>query len=225
VSQLRSLTRRLISPVVNWLDQKTRAPRSREAGVRFHVSGHRATDGLLSRFFFAVSAASWGTLTTDENHLASFSRGLERCAKADFILDLGTGAGASAALLAENFPESQVVAVDVSRRMVAEARRLHSRPNLTIEVASATHLPYPDAVFDLVTIHNAAPDMHELRRVLKPSGQSMQASSFSPLAERTKSVRGRWEDFGMILVAEEDVGHGAYQLFTLDPDADAPPMF
>jgi len=96
------------------------------------------------------------------------------------ILDLGTGTGLAARLLAERFPSAEVVGVDVSPAMVAEARRMLS-PTLTLrvdfQVADGAKLPFADASFDLVVLLNMIPFFDELARVTVDGGAVIVASS------------------------------------------------
>lgn len=220
-----TLLRRLLTPAIDRLDRFTRGPRAREGSRRFFISGGRHSDALLSRVYFSLAAWHWGGLTTAEGHTESFRAGLAHCREPARVLDLGTGAGASAALLADAYSGARIDAVDLSGRMIAEARARHPRPNLAFRRADVDRLPFPDREFDLVTLHNATPDMAELRRVVRPGGQVMTASTYSPLAERGASVRGRWTDFGFAIEAEEDVAEGAYEVFVLREDAGPPPLF
>jgi ubiquinone/menaquinone biosynthesis C-methylase UbiE len=89
------------------------------------------------------------------------------------VLDLGTGTGRAAFLLARRYPEAEVVGVDIAPAMLAEARRL-TPPELAgrvrFEGADAEQLPYPDASFDLVSLANMIPFFPELGRVTAPGG-------------------------------------------------------
>ncbi|MGH3033758.1 MAG: class I SAM-dependent methyltransferase [Gaiellaceae bacterium] len=89
------------------------------------------------------------------------------------VLDLGTGTGKGARLVAERFPQAEVVAVDLAPAMVAEARRLLA-PELAgrvrFEVADASALPFEDRAFDLVVLLNMIPFFEELARVTAPGG-------------------------------------------------------
>ena len=89
------------------------------------------------------------------------------------ILDLGTGTGKAAFLLARRYPQADVVGVDLSPAMLAEARAL-TPPELVervrFEEADAERLPYPDASFDLVSLANMIPFFPELERVTRPGG-------------------------------------------------------
>jgi ubiquinone/menaquinone biosynthesis C-methylase UbiE len=98
-------------------------------------------------------------------------------------LDLGTGTGAVALLVAERFPQAEVVGADLSPRMLIEARR-KTPPELTDRVrfdeADAERLPYADGWFDLVTLANMIPFFNELDRVVAPGGWVVFAWSGGP---------------------------------------------
>jgi SAM-dependent methyltransferase len=89
------------------------------------------------------------------------------------VLDLGTGTGKAARLVADRFPRAEVVGVDLAPAMVAEARRLLS-PELAgrvrFEVADASALPFEDGAFDLVVLLNMIPFFEELARLTAPGG-------------------------------------------------------
>jgi ubiquinone/menaquinone biosynthesis C-methylase UbiE len=95
-------------------------------------------------------------------------------------LDLGTGTGAGALAIARRWRETEVTGVDLSERMVAEARR-NAPPALagrvSFDVADAASLPYADGSFDLVTLANMLPFFDELARVTTPGGQVVFAFS------------------------------------------------
>ena len=95
-------------------------------------------------------------------------------------LDVGTGTGAAAFAIARRWSETEVVGVDLSERMVAEARK-RVVPDLaqrvSFDVADAAALPYPDASFDLVTLANVIPFFDELARVIAPGGYALFAFS------------------------------------------------
>jgi ubiquinone/menaquinone biosynthesis C-methylase UbiE len=88
-------------------------------------------------------------------------------------LDLGTGTGSAAFLVARRFPNAEVVGADLAAEMIAEAKR-KTPPELAdrvrFEQLDAERLPYPDESFDLVTLANMIPFFDELERVLAPGG-------------------------------------------------------
>jgi ubiquinone/menaquinone biosynthesis C-methylase UbiE len=98
-------------------------------------------------------------------------------------LDLGTGTGAAAFIVAERWPQAEIVGVDLASAMVAEAQR-KTPPELAgrvrFEQADAERLPFAEASFDLVTLSNMIPFFDELARVLAPGGAVVFAFSGGP---------------------------------------------
>jgi SAM-dependent methyltransferase len=106
-------------------------------------------------------------------HAAPLEAALERVPVARKALDLGTGTGIGALTIARRFPEAEVVGVDFSPAMVAEARRKLTADverRVRFETADAERLPYPDRDFDLVALVNMIPFFDELVRVTAPGG-------------------------------------------------------
>jgi SAM-dependent methyltransferase len=81
------------------------------------------------------------------------------------VLDLGTGSGRVARVARELWPDADVLGVDVSPKMIDEARRLSTGERY--EVADSAALPYGDESFDLVTLNNMIPFFDELARVAR----------------------------------------------------------
>ncbi|MEP0873953.1 class I SAM-dependent methyltransferase [Trichocoleus desertorum AS-A10] len=104
------------------------------------------------------------------------------------VLDVGCGAGHTAFALAPFV--QQVIGIDLSAGMLAEAERnLGDRglTNVRFQSAIATALPFADQQFDLVTCRFVAhhfsaiePALAEIHRVLKPQGQFLAVDVILP---------------------------------------------
>lgn len=116
-------------------------------------------------------------------HLAALETALADVEPPRRALDLGTGTGAAAFLVARRFPEAEVVGVDLAPEMVAEAET-RTPPELagrvTFLVADAAALPLPSGSCQLVTLANMIPFFDELERVLAPEGTLLVGYSFGP---------------------------------------------
>jgi len=197
----------------NRIDVTAVEARRRDAASVFYLGVSRRADRFVAALYFTLSALSWQAKMADPGHLAAFRAGLERCRAPQRVLDLGTGSGDVAALIAERYPRAEVVAVDYSRRMLRLARARHRQPNLTFRRALVERLPFPDASFDLVVLVNVSPEPFELRRVLAPGGQVFEANSFFPAHRRPSSWLARLEEAGLVHESGESVGAGAYAIY------------
>ena len=123
-------------------------------------------------------APQWDAMMSHER-LVAFEAGLERVPVAPrAALALGTGTGDGAIAMARRWPGADVLGVDVSAGMIAEARR--KAPELRFEIADARRLDVPDGAFDLVTMNNVIPFFGELGRVVAPGGYLLVAFSRGP---------------------------------------------
>jgi SAM-dependent methyltransferase len=101
------------------------------------------------------------------------------------ILEIGCGGGEASVYFAKR--GAQVMAIDISRRMLSVAQRLAQRNRVSIQFQKALsdHLPYPDETFDIVyavnLLHHVTIEstVKEAARVLKESGIF---ASWDPLA-------------------------------------------
>jgi SAM-dependent methyltransferase len=99
------------------------------------------------------------------------------------VLDLGTGTGKAARLVARRFEDAQVTGIDLSPRMVGQATDLlpdELADRVRFEVADANALPFEDGAFDLLVLMNMIPFFEELRRVTAPGGWLVIASTRGP---------------------------------------------
>ncbi len=132
---------------------------------------------------FDALAPAWDDIVSAEA-LAPLAAALERLDSPPAqVLDLGTGTGKAAQLVAARFPDAEVAGVDLSPAMVEQARRLLP-PGLgarvRFEVADASALPFPDAAFDLVVLLNMIPFFSEVARVTAPGGAVIVAHISGP---------------------------------------------
>jgi ubiquinone/menaquinone biosynthesis C-methylase UbiE len=99
------------------------------------------------------------------------------------VLDLGTGTGAAAFVVASRFSEADVVGVDIAEEMLAQARR-NTPPELAgrvhFETADAARLPFDDGAFELVSLANMIPFFDELARVTAQGGWIVLTFSAGP---------------------------------------------
>jgi ubiquinone/menaquinone biosynthesis C-methylase UbiE len=123
-------------------------------------------------------APTWDAMRREDS-FAPYDAALDRIpGPVRRALDVGTGTGAGARVLARRWPEANVVGVDVSRAMLAEARRLS--PGASFVEGDAAKLPFDAESFDLVANANMIPFVDEVARVLEPGGWIVYAFSAGP---------------------------------------------
>ena len=100
----------------------------------------------------------------------------------DKVLDICTGTGFAAFLIAKKFKDAEIEAVDLSPEMIKISKKKAkeaSYSNMIFRTANAMKLDYPDNEFDMVVTTNAPIYLAEAVRVLKPEGEILIAYSFS----------------------------------------------
>jgi SAM-dependent methyltransferase len=165
------------------------------------------------RMQFDRLAGSWeGRRAADA--LAPLAAALERVDTVERALDVGTGTGKAARLLAERYPSAEVVGVDLSPAMIAAASELVP-PELSgrvrFEVADASRLSCPDASFDLVVLLNMIPFFDEVARVTAPGGTlvtSFSSGSTTPIWVPSGTLRERLAPLGFGEFEELAAGEG-----------------
>jgi ubiquinone/menaquinone biosynthesis C-methylase UbiE len=136
------------------------------------------------RRFFERAAPGWDQRTGagSVDHLAPLAAALLHVKPApERALELGTGTGAGALLIAREFPQARVRGVDLSEEMIRGAKQkvgLDPEGRVAFRVADAANLPYEDESFDLIAHLNMPPFTAEVARVLRPAGQVIVASSW-----------------------------------------------
>jgi SAM-dependent methyltransferase len=130
------------------------------------------------------------------------------------VLDLGTGTGKAARVVAKRFPDTEVVGVDLAPEMVEEAKRLlpsELAGRVSFQVADGASLPFAAGEFDLVVLQNMIPFFEELGRVTAPGGKAIFAFSRgaeTPIWVPPEKLRARLEGVGFGDVEELAAGQG-----------------
>jgi SAM-dependent methyltransferase len=96
-------------------------------------------------------------------------------------LDIGTGLGDGALLIAREFPHARVRGIDLSEEMVRRAQErigLDPEGRVAFKVGDASNLAFEDDSFDLVAQLNMPPFFAEISRVLRPGGFAIVAATW-----------------------------------------------
>ncbi len=173
------------------------------------------------RRFFDLRAESWDarTVESDPGFLLPMATALTHVREPEKALDLGTGTGVAALLVAREFPRCSVRGVDISEPMIKRAtKRIGLDPDgrVSFRVADASALPFTDGSFDLVTQLNLPPFLDETARVLRPDGYFISATSWgerTPFYVDPTTLERTAARHGLQLVASGQVGNGIYSVF------------
>jgi SAM-dependent methyltransferase len=136
------------------------------------------------------------------------------------VLDLGTGTGKGARVVARRFSQAEVVGVDISPAMIERAQELlpeDLRGRVRFEVADASELRFEDGAFDLITLLNMIPFFEELARVTAPGGRLVFAFSYgsqTPIYVPPETLRDRLGPLGFGDFEELSAGEGIALLAT-----------
>src|SRR5215203_1722893 len=121
---------------------------------------------------------------------------LARIAPGEAVLDIGCGTGSLAIAAKQRVSATGIVhGVDASPEMIALAKRkaVSRGAEVVFHVAVVESLPFPDAYFDVVLstlmLHHLPRTVreqcvHEMRRVLKPTGRVLAVDFSTPLRHR-----------------------------------------
>lgn len=103
------------------------------------------------------------------------------------VLDLATGTGDIASLLAQANPHAHVVGGDFSCNMLEEAKKRFADTKIEWLECDANNLPFEDNSFDAVTfgyllrnVDNVPAVLNEIYRVLKPGGRIVSLDTTPP---------------------------------------------
>jgi SAM-dependent methyltransferase len=163
---------------------------------------------------FGSLAASWEGRIGPEG-LLPLGAALDRLAEPPTkVLDIGTGTGKAARVVAKRFSGAEVVGVDLAPEMVNEATRIlpsELASRVTFQVADGSQLPFDDGAFDLVVLQNMIPFFDELGRVVRPGGRVIFAFSRgpeTPIWVPPEKLRARLAEVGFADVQELAAGAG-----------------
>jgi demethylmenaquinone methyltransferase / 2-methoxy-6-polyprenyl-1,4-benzoquinol methylase len=106
----------------------------------------------------------------------------EGAAASPTVLDVATGTGDMAVLLARDYPQARITGVDISEGMLEVGRlkltRLKLDSRITLQPGDSEALPFSADQFDAITVafgvrnfENLEDGLREMRRVLKPGGK------------------------------------------------------
>lgn len=137
------------------------------------------------------------------------------------VLDVATGTGLVLRALRDRGFDGSLAGVDLSPRMVDEARR--HLPEADLRVADATRLPLDDASFDLVTcvtglqlFPRPVDAIAEWARVLRPDGRAITATflAVDPTRHRAAppSAHSDHRPFDSVEHLAETVGQGGFAI-------------
>jgi SAM-dependent methyltransferase len=172
-----------------------------------------------TRRFWERSAASWEERIEPDRpeHLAPLAAACDRLdEEPGRVLELGTGTGSGALLLARRYPGAEIVGVDISEAMVRSAREKLApelRERVRFAVADAGALPFEDGSFDLVAQLNLPAYFNESARVLGQGGHLIAASSLGPATPYytpDRLLRRGFERRGLETIRTGAAGDGTY---------------
>jgi ubiquinone/menaquinone biosynthesis C-methylase UbiE len=171
------------------------------------------------RGFFDRMAEGWDTRTTAGSaaHLAPLAAALLQVRpEPERALDVGTGLGDGALLIAREFPHARVRGVDLSPEMIRRAQArigLDPEGRVAFKVADAAHLPVEDESFDLVAQLNMPPFFSEMARVLRPGGFAIVAASWgsqTPFYTADSVLERGFRKAGLEEVERGEAAEGTY---------------
>jgi SAM-dependent methyltransferase len=183
-----------------------------------------------SRRFWERAAPTWDERVnrSGPEYLAPLAAGLLQVRpEPERALDIGTGLGDGALLVAREFPHARVRGVDLSEEMVRRAQArigLDPEGRVAFKVADASNLPFEDDSFDLVTQLNMPPFFAEIARVLRPGGSVVIAASWgpgTPFYTPEPVLRRGFRKRGLEAVEVGEAAKGTY-FVARRPDASAP---
>lgn len=133
--------------------------------------------GFTQRFWDGM-ATEWADRASPDRAAALAAGAAQVPGTPARVLEIGSGTGDGTAVLRQAFPDAEITGVDLAQNMVEAASR--NVPSASFQVADAAKLPFPDDSFDLVAQLNVPFYARELKRVVKPDGHILVASTIGP---------------------------------------------
>lgn len=131
--------------------------------------------------FFDRMATGWDERIQPDSpeHLAALAEGLEHVeAPPARVLDVGTGTGAAALMLAERYPQAEVSGIDLSEQMIGHAKRKAEQRNSKVRFEVADVATYDGAgAYDLIVMVNMPPFYGAIANLLAPGGHVLHVST------------------------------------------------
>lgn len=163
---------------------------------------------------FAGLAADWESRQRPD-HLVPLKAALDRVEGAGRALDLGTGTGLAARFVANRFPDTPVVGLDLAEEMVRVAVARDRQGRIRYLVGDGSALPFGDGVFDLVTAVNVFVFWREVTRVLAPGGVlgiEYSGGEATPIYVPVPDVKRHLSDAGSYVFEDGRAGSGIWIL-------------
>ena len=163
-------------------------------GFARHATGYDLLSGILARPLYRRVVADVTELALPAGSV---------------VLDIGSGPGRVARLIAAACPMVEVAGIDLSPEMIARATstaKTTSTRNLRFEVADVAALPFADKSVDLVvstlSLHHwdePSAGLNEIVRVLAPGGQAWIYDFRTALTARPRLSSGLNADVVLVL--------------------------
>lgn len=142
---------------------------------------------LLSGDYFSRYADTYDRQGRQKSACVNWitERIVERVDKEGAVIDIGTGTGWLLSKITKKYPDSFVVGIDVSRKMIKIARKKLNGGKMHFVVSPAEHMPFKNGTFDfvvslLVWEHVSEQDkvIRKIFSMLKPGGKFILGTNF-----------------------------------------------